>query len=128
MPVRCYKVVVSLFHHEAAFIGAEGSDEVVVSMGVDMELWVTVDAGDRIHYQGRNFHSHSNVDAGVVRLYPVLSHDLLNPCGSDAPWCDEDVGGIDRSSVFKYHTPADTIFDEQSLGKGLEEEFNALLG
>jgi hypothetical protein len=61
MAVNTNEFIVNLLHDEPLMVDAEGSDEIVVCVGVNVELGVAIDGDYRGHYERRHFDPHADV-------------------------------------------------------------------
>ncbi len=83
MPVCCYELGILFLDDIPVRIRAECPNKVIIPPGVDMELRIAVDAGDRIHYDRGHLDTHANIETAVAGSDAVLVHNLVHPARTD---------------------------------------------
>ncbi len=124
VPVRGYESGIFLFDDKTVCVCAECPYKVVIPLGMDVELWIAVDACDRIHDDRGHLNTYTDIDASVTGSDPVLINHLIHPVCTDPPGCCDHVFCRDSPAVTENNSLALVIADDKVRDIGIQQKLD----
>ena len=88
MPVRAYKPLIAFLDDEPMLVRAEGSNEIIVPLRANVELWIMVYLGYMVHDDRGDLDANTDVYRAVLCVDAVAFDEGVHPFPTDAAWTE----------------------------------------